>query len=77
MTTTLSAKGQILIPERLSAMRKLKAGADFTVITRSNGDILLRPSRRDATMRRWLTTCWHCPGCNLDPERAHARDLDL
>ena len=30
MTTTLSAKGQIVIPQRVRADHKLKPGTDFT-----------------------------------------------
>ncbi len=52
MTTTLSVKGQIVIPQPVRASHKLKAGTDFTVVTRSNGDILLRPVK---TQRRYAT----------------------
>jgi hypothetical protein len=34
MTTTLSVKGQLVIPQPVRDRQKLKAGTDFTVITR-------------------------------------------
>ncbi len=77
MTTTLSVRGQLVIPQRVRASHKLRAGADFTVISRSNGDILLRPvktQRRHATLAENLLAL---SGLELYPERAPARDLDL
>ena len=77
MTTTLSVKGQIVIPQPIRAGQKLKPGADFTVITCSDGDIVLRPvksKRRHATLADNLLAL---SGLELDPGRATARDLDL
>ena len=77
MTTTLSVKGQIVIPQPVRASQKLRAGTDFTVIARSNGDILLRPvkhHRRHATLADNLLAL---SGLELDPERPTARDLEL
>ena len=77
MTTTLSVKGQLVIPQRVRASQKLRAGTDFTVITRSNGDIVLRPvkaNRHHATLADNLLAF---SGLELDPERATSRDLDL
>ncbi len=77
MTTTLSVKGQLVIPQQVRASHKLKAGTDFTVITRSNGDILLRPvkaRRRHATLADNLLAL---SGLKFDPERALARDIEL
>lgn len=77
MTTTLSAKGQIVIPQRVRTENKLKPGTDFTVLTRVNGDILLRPikpARRHATLADNLLAL---SGVEFEPERAKSRDLDL
>ena len=70
-------KGQLVIPQRVRAEHRLKAGTDFTVISRSNGDILLRPvkrSRRHATLADNLLAL---SGLELAPEAAVARDLEL
>ena len=77
MTTTLSVKGQIVIPQKVRTRHKLKAGADFTVITRGNGDILLRPvktQRRHGTLADNLLAL---SGLEIETERALARDLNL
>ena len=77
MTTTLSVKGQLVIPQRVRASHRLKAGTDFTVLSRSNGDILLRlvkAQRRHETLAENLLAL---SGLELRPERAGARDLDL
>lgn len=77
MTTTLSAKGQIVIPQRVRADNKLKPGTDFTVLTRANGDILLRPiksARRHATLAVNLLAF---SGLELEPERKESRNLEL
>jgi AbrB family looped-hinge helix DNA binding protein len=46
MTTTLSAKGQVVIPRVIRAKWGLRQGHDFTVLCSSTGEILLRPVRR-------------------------------
>ena len=77
MTTTLSVKGQIVIPHGIRTSQKLKAGADFTVITRSNGDILLRPVKTRRRHRTLADNLCALSGLEVAPERASARDLDL
>jgi AbrB family looped-hinge helix DNA binding protein len=75
MITTLSAKGQIVIPQAVRARHKLKPGTDFTVITRCNGEIILRPvkaSRRHASLAENLLAL---SGVILEPERAPAREI--
>ncbi|MBV8101901.1 MAG: AbrB/MazE/SpoVT family DNA-binding domain-containing protein [Verrucomicrobia bacterium] len=46
MTTTLSAKGQIVIPQEVRAKLDLRPGDDFIVLYSNTGEILLRPVRR-------------------------------
>ena len=77
MTTTLSVKGQIVIPQRVRASHKLKAGADFTVITRSNGDILLRPVKTQRRHRTLADNLLALSGLEVETERASARNLHL
>jgi len=53
MTTTLSAKGQIVIPRDIRLKLGLHSGDDFLVLSSASGEILLRPLRPGA--RRSLT----------------------
>jgi AbrB family looped-hinge helix DNA binding protein len=46
MITTLSAKGQLVIPRDIRVKWGLRKGDDFTVLCAANGVILLRPVRR-------------------------------
>ena len=46
MTTTLSARGQIVIPSEVRKELGLREGDDFMVLTSRDGDIMLRPYRR-------------------------------
>jgi AbrB family looped-hinge helix DNA binding protein len=45
MTTTLSAKGQVVIPRDIRVKWGLRQGHDFIVLCSSTGEILLRPVR--------------------------------
>jgi AbrB family looped-hinge helix DNA binding protein len=63
MTTTLSAKGQVVIPRDIRAKWGLKQGHDFIVLCSSTGEILLRPVRR--------------PGKSLVKSLRALRGLDL
>ena len=77
MTTTLSVKGQIVIPQPVRASHKLKAGSDFTVITRSNGDILLRPVKAPRRHRTLADNLLALSGLGVEAERGPSRDLHL
>ena len=46
MTTTLSQKGQVVIPQEVRNKLRLRPGDDFIVLYSETGDILLRPIRR-------------------------------
>jgi AbrB family looped-hinge helix DNA binding protein len=77
VTTTLSVKGQVVIPQPLRATHKLRPGTDFTILTRSNGDIILRPvkgRRHHPTLAENLLAL---SGLPIDPEQTHSRDLEL
>jgi AbrB family looped-hinge helix DNA binding protein len=46
VTTTLSQKGQVVIPQEVRNKLRLRPGDDFIVLYSETGDILLRPIRR-------------------------------
>lgn len=46
MTTTLSQKGQVVIPQEVRAKLRLRPGDDFIVLYSATEDILLRPIRQ-------------------------------
>ncbi len=77
MTTTLSVKGQIVIPQRVRTSQRLKPGADFTVITRSNGDILLRPVKPQRRHRTLADNLLALSGLEIQAEQTSSRDLHL
>ena len=45
MLTTISSKGQIVIPRQVRERQEMRPGDDFVLLELSNGDILLRRSR--------------------------------
>jgi AbrB family looped-hinge helix DNA binding protein len=45
VTTTLSQKGQVVIPQEVRNKLRLRPGDDFIVLCSETGDILLRPIR--------------------------------
>jgi len=77
VTTTLSAKGQLVIPHPVRSSQKLKPGTDFTVLTRNNGDIVLRPVKSKRRHPSLAANLLALSGLKLTPERAKARDLAL
>jgi AbrB family looped-hinge helix DNA binding protein len=54
MTTTISSKGQVVIPQPVRQRHKLRAGDDLILFELSNGDIVLRRAKKP---RRSLV--WH------------------
>lgn len=53
MTTTISSKGQIVIPQPLRERHKLRAGDDLILFELSNGDIVLRRARAPKRSFAW------------------------
>lgn len=45
MTTTISSKGQVVIPQPIRERHQLRAGDDLLLFELSNGDIVLRRAR--------------------------------
>jgi AbrB family looped-hinge helix DNA binding protein len=52
-TTTLSARGQVVIPSEVREKLGLRKGDDFLVLNSDDGDILLRPIRRGPRKTLW------------------------
>jgi len=53
VTTTISSKGQLVIPRPVRARHKIHPGDDFLLLELSNGDILLRRVRRPKRSLAW------------------------
>jgi AbrB family looped-hinge helix DNA binding protein len=74
MTTTISSKGQMVIPSQVRERLEIRAGDDFLVLELANGDILLRRSRPP---RRSLA--WHLRrmrGLELERDCERVREVD-
>ncbi len=53
MTTTISSKGQVVIPQPVRERHKLKAGDELQLFELSNGDIVLRRARAPKKSLVW------------------------
>jgi AbrB family looped-hinge helix DNA binding protein len=53
MTTTMSSKGQVVIPRQVRERQEIRAGDDFLLFELSNGDLLLRRSRPPKKSLAW------------------------
>jgi AbrB family looped-hinge helix DNA binding protein len=53
MTTTISSKGQIVIPQPVRERHKLRPGDDLILFELSNGDIVLRQARAPKRSLAW------------------------
>jgi AbrB family looped-hinge helix DNA binding protein len=53
MTTTISSKGQVVIPRPVRERLEIRAGDDFVLLELANGDILLRRSRPPRRSLAW------------------------
>ena len=53
MTTTISSKGQVVIPRPVRERHKLRSGDDLLLLELSNGDILLRHVRKPKKSLVW------------------------
>ena len=53
MTTTISSKGQVVIPQPVRERHKLRAGDDLLLFELSNGDIVLRHVRKPKKSLVW------------------------
>ena len=53
MTTTISSKGQVVIPRPVRERHKIRPGDDFLLFELSNGDLLLRHTRAPKKSLVW------------------------
>ena len=75
MTTTLSAKGQVVIPRDIRAKWGLKQGHDFIVLCSSTGEILLRPVKRPR--KSWVKALRGMRGLKVERIDEPFRNVDL
>jgi AbrB family looped-hinge helix DNA binding protein len=75
VTTTLSAKGQVVIPRDIRAKWGLKQGHDFLVLCSSTGEILLRPVKRPG--KSWVKALRALQGLDLQRADEPIRDVAL
>lgn len=53
VTTTISSKGQMVIPRPVRQRLEIRAGDDFLLLELANGDILLRRARPPRRSLAW------------------------
>jgi AbrB family looped-hinge helix DNA binding protein len=73
MTTTISSKGQVVIPQPVRKRHKLRAGDDFYLFELSNGDIVLRRARPPTRSLAWHLR--RLQGLTLKRSREHVREV--
>jgi AbrB family looped-hinge helix DNA binding protein len=76
VTTTLSAKGQIVIPCEVRKELGLKPGTDFIVLTDADGCINLRPIRRNCR-KNWLEALRAMQGLEIERHDESIRSVEL
>jgi AbrB family looped-hinge helix DNA binding protein len=76
MTTTLSARGQIVIPSAVRAKLGLREGDDFIVLCSADREILLRPVRQ-GRRKSLLRALRAMSGLELAREDELVRDIEL
>jgi AbrB family looped-hinge helix DNA binding protein len=73
VTTTISSKGQVVIPRPIRERQQIRPGDDFLLFELSNGDILLRHVRAP---KKSLT--WHLrrlQGIQIERSRERVREV--
>ncbi|MBI3853535.1 MAG: AbrB/MazE/SpoVT family DNA-binding domain-containing protein [Verrucomicrobia bacterium] len=69
MTTTISSKGQVVIPRPVRERHRIRPGDDFLLFELSNGDILLRHVRAPKRSLAWHLRRLHGLSLERSPER--------
>ena len=73
MTTTITNRGQVVIPKSVRERHKLKAGDDLILLELSNGDLLLRHARRPKKSLAWHLR--RLKGLSLERSSEKAREV--
>lgn len=73
MTTTISSKGQMVIPRQVRERLEIRAGDDFLLLELANGDILLRRSRPPKRSLAWHLR--RMRGLELDRDGERVREV--
>ncbi len=73
MTTTISSKGQVVIPRLIRERHKLRAGDDLLLLELSNGDLLLRHARKPKHSLVWHLRQLH--GLEIKRSRERVREV--
>ena len=73
MTTTISSKGQVVIPQPVRERHKLRAGDDLLLFELSNGDIVLRRARAPKKSLVWHLRRLH--GLRLEQKPESVREV--
>lgn len=73
MTTTISSKGQVVIPRSVRERHQLRAGDDLLLFELSNGDILLRRTRKPKHSLAWHLRCLQ--GLEIERNRELVREV--
>jgi AbrB family looped-hinge helix DNA binding protein len=73
VTTTISSKGQVVIPRQVRVRQEIQPGDDFLLFELSNGDILLRRSRPPRKSLAWHLR--RLKGLDLKRKREQVREV--
>jgi AbrB family looped-hinge helix DNA binding protein len=73
VTTTISSKGQVVIPQPVRERQKLRAGDDLYLFELSNGDIILRRAKLPAHSLAWHLR--RLQGLKLKRNRERVREV--
>ena len=77
MTAILKENGSIEIPKEARVEHKLDTGTEFTITTRSTGEIILRPVKKRRRHRTLAANLRALSGLDLIPEKGTAREIEL
>ena len=73
MTTTISSKGQVVIPQPIRERHQLRAGDDLLLFELSNGDLVLRRARAPKKSLVWHLRRLH--GLRLERKHEPVREV--